>query len=55
MWAYGFTTNRQFAEKKLPETPYFLVVTPIFWVGYSEWYYIWFYGFYKIHIFAENL
>jgi hypothetical protein len=23
-------------KKKLPETPYFLVVTPIFWVGYSE-------------------
>jgi hypothetical protein len=33
--AFGFTKKRHFA-KKLTETPYFLVVKPIFLIGYRK-------------------
>jgi hypothetical protein len=32
--AYGFTKNRQFAAKT-DQSPYFLMVTPIFWIDYT--------------------
>jgi hypothetical protein len=42
--------------RKLNETPYFLSMTPIFYIGNTWWSYIWvFTGFKKLHICTQNL
>jgi hypothetical protein len=38
--AFDLTEKRQFAEK-VTETPYFLIIKPKFWIGYTVYEFLW--------------